>query len=709
MNIFRIQEKQQPSGFSIPAKVAFVLFNLALISALLIALTPASEATRLAAQSAFENAYLLTLSIPEAETVLSLNLAAAAVVVQLPAAEPAAEPIPSAPESVVAVLDLPPPYESPSEPSAPLEGAEESVVAEPEPEPAPAPAPEEAVLAAVEPTPEPVASAPETALEALVDSIVADALKAEPDVPVEGAEESVVAEPEPVPAPAPAPEEAVLAAIEPAPEPIAPAPETALEALVDSIVADALKAEPDVPVEGAEESVVAEPEPAPAPAPEEAVLAAIEPTPEPIAPAPEAALEALVDSIVADTFEAALPEPRAPLEVVEDSIAIEQQVPESAPEPALEEASPLPSLVAPPPVPAGEEEAEIYMIGELAPDEVLAMPQEAPVVTSAEEVEAVTPLAGQSEPEQTVAMVEEVEALTPLAGQSASEEAPAQAEEETVATVATVAPTVSLLPEPPAEPLIDLAKLPSSSPVLTTPELILANARPSDEKDDRPQVAVVVIGLGLGSAATTAAIQLPGAITLAFASHARDLQKWIDLARAAGHEVLLDLPMEPENYPTIDPGPQALLTSLSGAENAERLRWHLGRASGYVGVTHNMGSRFTASSDDMRPILSALKVRGLMFLDTRTSANSIAASLATTIGLPRAINNRSLDVQASRPAIDRRLDEIERIARRVGYSVAVGHAYPVTVERLTIWIKSLEEKQISLVPVSALANRQKIE
>ena len=148
---------------------------------------------------------------------------------------------------------------------------------------------------------------------------------------------------------------------------------------------------------------------------------------------------------------------------------------------------------------------------------------------------------------------------------------------------------------------------------------------------------------------------------------------------------------------------------MSAAENAARLDWHLNRASGYVGVTHSMGSRFTASSDHMRPILSALKVRGLMFLDARTSANSVAARLATAIGLPRAINNRFLDTQASRAAIDRRLDEIERIARRVGFSVAISHAYPVTLERLERWIESLEAKKLSLAPISALVNKQKAE
>jgi hypothetical protein len=267
-------------------------------------------------------------------------------------------------------------------------------------------------------------------------------------------------------------------------------------------------------------------------------------------------------------------------------------------------------------------------------------------------------------------------------------------------------------PEPPvtAEPEVTPDAMPEApdEPAQATPApsaTWLAYARPFDSDETRPRIAVVVAGLGLGRAATAEAIKLPAAITLAFASYARDLQQWIDLARAAGHEVLLDLPMEPVNYPSIDPGPQPLLTTLSSAENVARLKWHLGRATGYVGVTHNMGSRFTASADDLRPILSALKVRGLMFLDARTSANSVAAQMAAAIGLPTAANDRFIDAQASRHAIDQRLGEIERIARATGYSVAVSHSFPVTLERLGRWALAVDGQTFVLAPISALANK----
>jgi polysaccharide deacetylase 2 family uncharacterized protein YibQ len=235
----------------------------------------------------------------------------------------------------------------------------------------------------------------------------------------------------------------------------------------------------------------------------------------------------------------------------------------------------------------------------------------------------------------------------------------------------------------------------------------LRYSRPFDANDRRPRVAIVISELGLSSAATTASIQqTPPDVSLAFSPYADNLERWIGLARAAGHEVLLNLPMEPINFPANDPGPRALLTSLSAQQNLERLDWVLGRIDGYVGVTNHMGSRFTTMSDALKPVLVAINERGLMFVDSRASARSIAAKMASDIGLPRAINDRQIDQEASRPAIDGRLAEIERIARETGSAVAMAQPYPVTLERVNAWLATLETKGLVLAPVTAIANRQ---
>jgi hypothetical protein len=235
-----------------------------------------------------------------------------------------------------------------------------------------------------------------------------------------------------------------------------------------------------------------------------------------------------------------------------------------------------------------------------------------------------------------------------------------------------------------------------------------AYARPVKSGDNRPRVAVILSGLGLSSAATEAAIQgLPGEVTLAFQPFADNIQQWIRLARAAGHEVLLNLPMEPVDFPANDPGPRALFVTLSPEENEERLRWALSRVTGYVGVVNHMGSRFTTSRESMQPILAEIKARGLLYVDARSSARSIATVMASQMQVPRAINDRFLDSrEVSRVTIDARLIELERIAKDAGVSIAIGQAFPVTIERVREWAQTLESKGLALVPVSAVVNAQ---
>ena len=235
-------------------------------------------------------------------------------------------------------------------------------------------------------------------------------------------------------------------------------------------------------------------------------------------------------------------------------------------------------------------------------------------------------------------------------------------------------------------------------------------ARPFQAGKGVPRIAIVVGDMGLSAPATNTAIQqLPGAVTLAFAPYAANLQDWIGKARAAGHEVMLQLPMEPHEYPTNDPGPNALLTTLSPGANLDRLEWLLGRFAGYTGVTNYMGAKFTTSAKSIRPVMAALKSRGLMFVDARTTERSVAGRIARDLGVPVAINNRYIDDQASRRNIDRRLAELERIAKSTGAALGLAYPYPVTIERLANWSVDLERKGIRLAPASAVVDRQAAE
>ena len=222
----------------------------------------------------------------------------------------------------------------------------------------------------------------------------------------------------------------------------------------------------------------------------------------------------------------------------------------------------------------------------------------------------------------------------------------------------------------------------------------------------QPRLAIIVSGLGLSADATQRAIRLPKEVTLSFTPYGADLEAAVTAAREVGHEVLLDLPMEPISYPADDPGPHTLLTSLNPSENIARLDWLLGRFKGYVGVINHMGSRFTTSPDSLRPILRSLKERGLMFVDSRSTSKSVAGGLARQIQLPRAVNDRFLDHEPTLGAIDQSFAAAEGDSRARGAALVVARPFPITLERMAAWLPMLESRGIEIVPVTALADKQ---
>ena len=142
-----------------------------------------------------------------------------------------------------------------------------------------------------------------------------------------------------------------------------------------------------------------------------------------------------------------------------------------------------------------------------------------------------------------------------------------------------------------------------------------------------PVVAIVVGGLGVGAAKTADAImKLPPAVTLAFTPYGSDPSKLAERARAQRHEILLQVPMEPFDYPDNDPGPQTLLTTLTPEQNLDRLYWHLSRFQGYAGIANFMGARFVVTDAVMQPIIREAAKRGLGYLDDGSAPRSVAAS-----------------------------------------------------------------------------------
>jgi hypothetical protein len=228
-------------------------------------------------------------------------------------------------------------------------------------------------------------------------------------------------------------------------------------------------------------------------------------------------------------------------------------------------------------------------------------------------------------------------------------------------------------------------------------------ARPFSQLDKRPRVAIVVTMLGVSENATRSAIEtLPGEITLSYAPFVKNLAEWIDKSREAGHEVLIDLPMEPLDFPQSDPGPHTLLASVPIDQNLRQLGWVLSRATGYVGVATYMGAGLADNPRSLNPIYAELKNRGLMLVDTHENRLKSTEDVAKEVGLTITTADMFVDSKLSEKQIDAHLAEIEKLARANGSALAIARPYPLTLKRLAAWSAGLRDKGIALAPVSAL-------
>jgi polysaccharide deacetylase 2 family uncharacterized protein YibQ len=231
-----------------------------------------------------------------------------------------------------------------------------------------------------------------------------------------------------------------------------------------------------------------------------------------------------------------------------------------------------------------------------------------------------------------------------------------------------------------------------------------AYARPVDAAPGRIRVAIVVGGLGLDADGTRQAIAtLPPDVTFAFAPYGDDLGREAADARGAGHELLLQVPLEPFNYPKTNPGPNTLTVAASPAENRSRLHWFMSRMTNYVGIVNYMGARFTGDPKALQPVIGDVGGRGLLYLDDGSSGLSKAGDVAAGAAAPYLRADVVLDADLSPDAIDKRLDQLLAVARQRGYAVATATAFPVSIERIAAFARDAANRGFVIVPVSALA------
>jgi polysaccharide deacetylase 2 family uncharacterized protein YibQ len=248
--------------------------------------------------------------------------------------------------------------------------------------------------------------------------------------------------------------------------------------------------------------------------------------------------------------------------------------------------------------------------------------------------------------------------------------------------------------------------IPKIAPDGRRPAEMFASTSVAEAEDKRPKIAIFIGGLGISREETSAVLEkLPRSVTLGFPPYGDGLDGWVAAARENGHEIMLQLPMEPFDYPNNDPGPQTLLTSLPSPANLDRMAWAMSRISGYFGITSFMGEKFTASEEAMAPVLTEAARRGLVFFDSLASPRGVAVPLGPETGASVAQAELVIDAVPTPEAIDAALAKLEDQARKTGAVIGVASALPVTLGRIEQWAGQLTNKGIALVPVSAVVKR----
>ncbi|MGM0452863.1 MAG: divergent polysaccharide deacetylase family protein [Thermodesulfobacteriota bacterium] len=226
--------------------------------------------------------------------------------------------------------------------------------------------------------------------------------------------------------------------------------------------------------------------------------------------------------------------------------------------------------------------------------------------------------------------------------------------------------------------------------------------RKSPEKapaQKRPRVAIIIDDLGYDRDLAEKFLSLDAVVSFAILPYSPHQREIAEMAHRKGCPVMLHMPMEPREFPRVDPGPGAVFSDMSPDERIRVLRQNLGEVPHVCGVNNHMGSAVTADSVQMNQILSILKKRGLFFVDSRTSADSRSRSSARLFQVPFAERDVFLDHVAEAEKVRAQLDALVRMAEKKGQAVGIGHPHAVTYEVLAEMLPAIK-KRVKLVPAS---------
>lgn len=252
------------------------------------------------------------------------------------------------------------------------------------------------------------------------------------------------------------------------------------------------------------------------------------------------------------------------------------------------------------------------------------------------------------------------------------------------------------------------ASVETSASAISDNSPLVRNAREFSNPEGKPTVSIIVGGLGTNATRTRAAInELPPEVTLAFAPTAENLRGWVRQARRAGHEVLIELPMEPYDYGRQRPHAQVMRTGASEDENKARLATLLARTPGYIGVMNYQGAKFATDESVVLPIMTDLNAKGLAFFEDGSLVRSEFDASAKAAGLPFGKSTALIDARPEADEISQKLLLLESTARERGAALGTGTPFPITFDLLQEWLPTLEDKGIALAPASYYAKRSR--
>lgn len=256
-----------------------------------------------------------------------------------------------------------------------------------------------------------------------------------------------------------------------------------------------------------------------------------------------------------------------------------------------------------------------------------------------------------------------------------------------------VKPPETVIPAPPAAPPMPTVE----PPISETPAPLEAVKPPV-----RPRLAIIIDDMGPDIKKLAELLEVRGQLTIAVMPNMKDSGRISTLASSRGLDVIVHMPMEPRELLEHNPGGGALLVAMSPEEIREKVEEGMKTVPDAIGINNHMGSRFTEDEKRMREVLKVVKKKDMLFVDSRTTSNSVAGRVARDLGVPSADRNVFLDNTRDVEYIKAQLKEAARLARRGGRAIAIGHPYPETIKALREAVPGLAADGVDVVGVSEI-------